>query len=82
MNSPNPAQRAGWFAQQYEATADLDARYGQRHRPAYAKVGAGYVSACTCSCDRADDALLYPTWDVALDAARSNLAAAEHGESA
>lgn len=80
MSDPSPAQRADWFTTQHEATATSDARYGRGHRPTYAKTGAGWTAACTCGCDRGYDRLLYPTWDTALDAAKTNLAAAEHGE--
>lgn len=82
MSFPNTAQRADWYAANHEAAHDLDARYGTGHRPTYAHVGAGFVAACGCPdthCTRADDPMLHPTWDAALDAARTNLAAAEHG---
>ena len=84
MTDPNPAQRADWYRTNHEATHTLDARYGRSHRPAYTLVGAGYLATCGCgaSCTRADDALLYPTWHDALDAARTNLTASEHGPTA
>ena len=84
MSFTNPAQR-DWHQANHEATHTLDARYGTGHRPAYARTGAGWTSACGCpspSCDRAYDACLYPTWHDALDAARINLTLAEHGPGA
>ena len=84
MSFTNPAQR-DWHQTNHEATHTLDARYGTGHRPAYAKTGAGWTSACACpnpSCDRAYDDCLYPTWHDALDAAGINLALAEHGPAA
>lgn len=69
MSFPNPAQRADWFTTQYENPA---------HRPAVAKVGAGWSAECGCPdarCERAANPTgrLYPTWDAAWHAARINL---------
>lgn len=81
MSFPSPAQRADWFTTNDEGAVTRDALYGTGHRPTYAKVGAGWCAACSCGsdCTRVDDRMLYPTWDTALDAARTNLQHAEHG---
>jgi hypothetical protein len=81
MTDPNPAQRLDWWTTQHEAAQTSDERYGKHHRPTYARVGAGFVAACTCDsgCERVTDRLVHPTWDTALDAAKTSLELAEHG---
>jgi len=84
MTDPNNAQRADWYRANHEATHTSNQAYGAGHRPTYAKVGAGWLAACSCGsdCPRVEDRMLYATWDDALDAAKTNLRLAEHGPSA
>ena len=79
MSWPNDAQRAGWFAQQYERPMPLEG-----HTPAYTCIAYGqYIPACRCGCINNDPGLLmHATWDAALDDARTILAASIHGGAA
>lgn len=77
MTFPTPAQRADWFRSNHETS-----RYGHGHRPSPTLVGAAWRAGCACGCDRGEDGWDYPTFEDALDAAKTNLAAAEHGPNA
>ena len=78
MTDPSPAQRADWFRSNNEAAQTSDERYGKHHRPTYARVGAGFVSACSCGCERGYQPIVHNNWHDALDAARDALTIAEN----
>ena len=75
MTFPIPAQR-DWHATNNET----DARYGTGHRPYPRRAGYHWHAGCACECSRGEDAITYLTWELAYDASRINLAAAEHGD--
>ena len=77
MSWPNTAQRRGWTANSEDA-----GRYGNGHRPYPRLIGGHWFAGCACRCDRGEDGIQHPTWDLAYDASCVNLTAAEHGPSA
>ena len=79
MTDPSPAQRRDWMRTNDESAATRDRLYGALHRPTYARVGAGYVSACSCGCERGYQPIVHNNWHDALDAARDALTIAENG---
>lgn len=77
MSWPTNAERAGWFAQQFERPMPLEG-----HVPAYTMLAAGqYIPTCRCGCLGDDPGLLqHGTWFEALDDARAILTTRIHGD--
>ena len=62
----------------------LDSHYGKGHRPYPRMVGSSnrWEAGCDCRCERADDGLIYATYEAAREASARSLTLAEHGPGA